>query len=104
MSMWQVMCLFLLLVIFQANGNPIPDKVEKNQVIRKAYEMKLKISKRDYLCNYYSNPIYDEYAFLNIPSLAGYLINVRGLRQRCNEGRYFEEPAQKYSVWDLTRK
>lgn len=101
--MWPVICLVVASMTLVAYGNPIASKAEISEIIIEPKVKPVKITKREYLCNYFSNPTLDEYAFLSL-SPTGFLINLRVLRERCNTGRYFKGSSQRYSTWDLSRK
>lgn len=95
MLMCKAIGFIVVFALWQANGSPIPEKSD----IERTKSMK---SIKRSLCNYFSNPAQEDFAFFSNPEPpSSYWINLRSLRNRC---RYFEEPSQKYSVWDLTRK
>lgn len=102
MLSWQIISLLILLVVLLTKGNPLKvseRESEKSENPKKLSKLIRKIE-NNYLCNYYANPSYDQYAFFSPLSSTDYLFSVSTIRQRC---RYLVEPTQKYSVWDLVR-
>lgn len=100
MSSWRIICIVVLFMILQTNGNPLTEKTSEEKPQEAFNSNLIRRIRNDYVCNYYANPSYDQYDFYSPLSSTGYLISLRSLREQC---RYFEEPSQKYSVWDLVR-
>lgn len=88
-------------MVLGINGNPLPGKTsETNAEAQRALISKLLVRRvsNDYLCRYYANPAYDQYAIFSPLSSTDYIVSLKSIRARC-----LEEQSQKYSVWDLVR-
>lgn len=114
MSLCKVTCFLIWFVLLQVKGNPLPHEIgssnveyKNNGIVRnllraRAHELvkshssslrSLRRSQNYYLCG-------DRNSFFPLASF-DYSLDLRQLRQRC---RYFEEPWQKYTTWDLARR
>lgn len=103
MMSWQIISLVILLVVLLIKGNPLEVSEKESEKIKNQKNISKLIRRIEdkYLCNYYAYPSYDQNDFLSPLSSSDYLFSLRIIRQRC---RYFVEPSQKYSVWDLVRQ
>lgn len=107
MTLWKIIYIIVLYILSEITSNPIPDnRNNKKMSDRKWFDLftsrtrPVQLYGDYYLCKNYGKP-YDLYDYLySIPGTDD-IFESQITPNRC---RYLEEPPQKYTVWDLTRK